>query len=179
MNQVNDFARRASALEWLLFDVDGVMTDGRLHYTERGEETKLFNVRDGLGIRLAQRVGLHLGILSGRSGPALERRARELDFEVLMVGSRDKVADLEVFCVEHETSAERVAYIGDDLQDLGVLGRCGLSFAPADAAPEVRDTVDCVLDASGGGGAVREMIERLLVARGEWDSILAHFRGEG
>ena len=169
------FARRAAALEWLLFDVDGVLTNGLLLYTRRGEQVKLFNVRDGLGFLLAQRAGLKLGLLSGRRSRPLERRATELDFDAVILGSSDKRETFEEFLHDHETTPERVAYVGDDLPDLPVVGRCALSFAPADAAPEVRAAAHVVLTARGGEGAAREMIERILKARGDWEQVVAHF----
>jgi 3-deoxy-D-manno-octulosonate 8-phosphate phosphatase (KDO 8-P phosphatase) len=169
------FARRATGLEWLLFDVDGVLSNGTLLYTRRGEEVKLFNVRDGLGFRLAQSAGLKVGLFSGRRSRPLERRASELDFDVVILGVKDKRAEFEKFLSTHDTAPGRVAYIGDDLPDLAVLGRCALSFAPADAAPEVLDMVHVVLEKGGGEGAAREMIERILKARGDWDSVLAKY----
>ncbi len=169
------FARRARGLEWLLFDVDGVLTDGRLLYTRRGEQAKLFHVRDGLGFRLAQRAGLKLGLLSGRRSRPLERRAAELDFDAVILGAHDKRKELDKFFSDYGTTPGRIAFVGDDLQDLPVLGRCALSFAPADAVAEVRDVVHTVLDARGGDGAGREVIERILKARGDWEQILASF----
>ena len=169
------FARRAQGLEWLLFDVDGVLTDGTLYYTRFGEWIKSFNVRDGQGFRLAQRAGLKLGLLSGRRSRALERRAAELDFDAVVLGSKDKIADWERFLARYHTTPRQVAFVGDDLGDLAVLGRCALSFAPADAVPEVRSVVHRVLDAAGGRGAAREVIELVLKARGDWDAILAEF----
>ena len=169
------FERRASRLEWLLFDVDGVLTDGSLHYTRWGELVKTFHVHDGMAFKLANRVGLRVGLLSGRRSRALEQRANDLGVDAQMLGVRDKNAVFGRFLDEFETSAGRVAFIGDDLPDLSVLGRCALSFAPADAVPEVRAVVQTVLNASGGQGAAREMIELLLKARGEWDSLLAGF----
>lgn len=172
-----DFAARAARLSWVLFDVDGVLTDGRLTYGPAGESRKVFDVRDGLGLKLLQRAGLKVGILSGRGGPALARRARELALDALLMGVDDKSAGLDGFLDGHGVGAEEVAYAGDDLPDLPVLRRCGLSFAPSDAAPEVRERVDCVLVARGGQGAARELAERLLKARGAWDAILAGFLG--
>lgn len=169
------FTRRATALEWLLFDVDGVLTDGRLYYGQRGELIKPFHVRDGLGLRLAQRAGLKLGLLSGRRSRPLERRAADLGLDAVILGSRDKLAGFEHFLTTHHTAPGRVAYIGDDLQDLAVLGRCALSFAPADAVPEVQAAVQIVLERPGGDGAVREMIELILKARGDWERLLSHF----
>ena len=169
------FARRAAGLEWLLFDVDGVLTDGHLYYTRWGEQIKRFHVQDGLGFRLAQRAGLKLGLLSGRRSRPLEKRAVELDFDDVMLGSADKAAAFEKFLAKHETTPRRVAYIGDDLPDLPVLGRCALSFAPADAAEEVRAAAQTVLQRPGGAGAVREMIEAILKARGDWEKLIARF----
>lgn len=169
------FARRAQGLEWLLFDVDGVLTDGHLVYTRFGEEAKVFHVRDGLALKLAQKVGLKVGILSGRKSKALEVRVHELGLDVLISGSRDKREDFETFLEEQGTQAGRVAYMGDDLPDLPVLGLCGLAFAPADAAAEVRDVVHRVLPQAGGQGAAREMIEQILKARGDWHRLLAEY----
>ena len=169
------FRQRAEALEWLLFDVDGVLSDGRLIYTRKGEEVKQFNVRDGLGFRLAQRAGLKLGFLSGRRSKPLEFRAKELDIDEVILGSGDKGADLDSFLERRSTSASRLAFIGDDLPDLPVLGRCGLSFAPADAVAEVQAVVHRVLTRRGGDGAVREMIELILRARGEWRRAIAPY----
>ncbi len=170
-----DLHHRAAVLDWLLFDVDGVLTDGRLYYTEHGEQIKTFHVRDGLGFRLAQRAGLRLGLLSGRRSAPLERRASEFDFDVVMLGRSDKHATFEAFLRQVDTTPDRVAYIGDDLPDLVVLRRCGLSFAPADATPEVRAIVDHVLSRPGGQGAAREMIELVLKARGVWEKRLARY----
>ncbi len=169
------FARRARRLEWLLFDVDGVLTDGSLYYTREGERLKRFNVRDGLALRLAQRAGLKVGLFSGRSSPALEARAAELGLDEVILGSSDKGADFERFLARHGTRPERVAYVGDDLIDLAVLGRAALSFAPADAASEVSAAVHVVLATAGGRGAAREMVEAILKARGEWEGIVAGF----
>jgi 3-deoxy-D-manno-octulosonate 8-phosphate phosphatase (KDO 8-P phosphatase) len=160
-----DFARRARALEWLLLDVDGVMTDGRLYYSAAGEEIKVFHVRDGLGIKLAQRAGLKVGILSGRQSGALARRAADLRLDALIQGRDDKDPAFDEFLAAHATTAERVAYIGDDVLDLPILDRAGLSFAPADAVEAVRSQVDHVLAAPGGAGAVREAVELLLAER--------------
>lgn len=169
------FAKSAAGLAWILLDVDGVLTDGRLVYTWRGEQIKIFNVRDGLAMRLAQGAGLRVGLLSGRKSRPLERRAAELDLDAVILGSGEKGGDFDRFLAEHKVSASEVAYIGDDLQDLPVLGRSGLSFAPADAAPEVRSVVHRVLETRGGEGAVREMIELILKARGDWQQAVARY----
>lgn len=170
-----EFARRAREIEWLVLDVDGVLTDGGLYYDRRGAGSVRFHVRDGLAIKLAQRAGVKTGVLTGRSSKAVKRRAAELDLDAIIVGSRDKGADFDAFLEQHATEAKRVAYAGDDLPDLPVLGRCGLSFAPADAVSEVRDVVQIVLSRPGGAGAVREMIEDILRARGDWERLAETF----
>lgn len=173
------FVRRAEQLEWLLCDVDGVLTDGTIYMDGRGESVKAFHVRDGLGIKMARSSGLKVGILSSRSSPALERRASQLGIDHLMAGQEDKATAFAEFLARHELTAAQVAYIGDDLNDLPVLARCGLSFAPADAAPELHAVVRLVLSHHGGRGAVREMVEHILRARGAWKQALSAFSLEG
>lgn len=175
----SDFSRRAAELEWLLCDADGVLTDGGLYYDRRGHAQLRFDARDGLGLKVAQLAGLKVGIMSGRQAAALERRANELKLDYLAMGVADKRAGLETFLRRHNTVARRIAYVGDDLPDLVVLGQTGLSFAPADAAQEVRDVVHRVLQSSGGRGAVREMVELVLRARGDWDELFSRFTFDG
>jgi 3-deoxy-D-manno-octulosonate 8-phosphate phosphatase (KDO 8-P phosphatase) len=174
-----ELVRRAARLEWLLLDVDGVFTDGSLLYSERGEELKSFHVRDGLGVKLAQRAGLKVGVLSGRTSRALARRARDLALDATILDRSAKGTAFERFCGEQGTTPERVAYVGDDLLDLPVLARCGLSFAPADAVAEVRERVHRVLAARGGSGAVRELVELVLRARGDWQRVAAPYLAGG
>lgn len=171
----DELARRAKALDWLLFDVDGVFTNGRLLYGAEGEQWKVFHVRDGLGLKLAQRAGLKVGILSGRGSEALEFRARELGIDAVIQERSDKDAAFSELLSEQGTAPERVAYMGDDFLDLPVMRRCALSFAPADAVPEVRERADRVLQSPGGGGAVREMCELVLQARGDWERLVERF----
>lgn len=173
-----EFARRAREIAWILLDVDGVLTDGGLYYDRRGAGLLKFDVRDGLAIKLAQRAGIRVGVLSGRSSRALKRRAAELDLDTVIAGSKDKAVDFEKFLEQHATEPKRVAFAGDDLPDLQVLGRCGLSFAPVDAVDEVRTVVHSVLTRSGGAGAVRELIEAILRARGDWERMLEPFSFE-
>jgi len=174
-----ELARRAADLEWILCDVDGVLTCGGLFYDRRGGVALRFNVRDGLGLKLAQAAGLRIGVISGRSNPAVDKRAAELKLDAVHTGVSDKRAEFEAFLDRHNTVARRVAYIGDDINDLVVLGQCGLSFAPADAVPEVKTVVHRVLDTTGGNGVVREMIEVLLRSRGDWDQIFSSFTYDG
>jgi len=172
-----DLVRRAQAIEWLLLDVDGVLTDGLLFYSGRGEMFKAFHVRDGLAIRLAREAGLQVGLLSGRRSAALVRRATELSLDAQLLGREDKERALRSFLAQNRLRPARVAYVGDDLQDLPAIVLCGLTFAPADAVPEVRAAVDRVVNAPGGHGAVREVVEWLLRARGSWESLTSRWTG--
>lgn len=171
----DELRQRAAAVEWVLSDVDGVLTDGRLYFGPDGEAWKSFHVRDGLGIHLARRAGLKVGLVSARGSAPLEARARELALDALITRREDKGAAFAEFLESHRVEARCVAYAGDDLVDLPILLRCGLSFAPADAAPEVRERVDCTLASRAGRGVMREMVEWLLRARGDWERAVDGF----
>lgn len=166
-------AARCSALELVLADVDGVMTDGSLLLLPDGGEAQAFHVRDGLGVVLAHRAGLRTGIVSGRASDAVARRAAELGMAVVRQGVRDKGEALREILRSEGLRAEQVAYIGDDVNDLAILGEVGLSAAPADAAPEVRLQAFMVTEAGGGRGCLREFLEAILRARGDWDRVVA------
>lgn len=171
-----EFERRARAIDWLLLDVDGVLTTGLVSYLSQGGEMLTFDIQDGQGIKLAQRAGIKVGILSGRGSGAARLRAEDLELDAAVLGRSDKGRAFAELCSRHAIDPSRVAAAGDDLQDLPLLLACGLSFAPADAVPEVREAVDCVLSRGGGRRAVRELIELLLKARGAWEEIVASFR---
>jgi 3-deoxy-D-manno-octulosonate 8-phosphate phosphatase (KDO 8-P phosphatase) len=172
----DEFARRAAAVEWLVLDVDGVLTTGLVSYLSQGGEMLSFDIKDGHGIKLLQRAGVKVGVLTGRSSGALRTRAEDLELDAVMIGRNDKAAAFAELCSRYRVEPARVAAAGDDLQDLPMLLACGLSFAPADAVAEVRDAVHCVLSRDGGRRAVRELAELLLRARGAWDGIVASFR---
>ncbi len=166
-----DFTARCRRLRWLLLDVDGVLTDGRLTYGADGGVAKTFHTRDGLGIRLLREAGLAVGTLSLRNDPAVAYRARELGLDAVLHGHAgsakgDKTAVFSEFLAARGLDAAAVAYAGDDLPDLPVLARAGLACAPADAAAAVRAAVHVLLTNRGGWGAVRELAELLLAARG-------------
>jgi len=163
-------AERCRALKLILTDVDGVMTDGTLLLLPDGGEAKAFHVRDGLAIVLAHRAGLRTGLLSGRASEVVARRGAELGMAVVRQGVRDKAAVLREILAEQGLAAHEVAYIGDDVNDLPVLAEVGLAAAPADAALEVRLAAFMVTDARGGGGCLREFVEAILRARGEWEA---------
>jgi len=162
---------RARRVEMILMDVDGTLTDGTLDVLPDGEEVKSYNVRDGLGILLAQLAGLRLGIISGKTSKALERRAERLRIFELHQGILDKTKALGEILAKQALPAEAVAYIGDDLGDVEVMKSVGLAAAVADAHPEVRRRAHYVCRAAGGRGAVRELIEFILEAQGKWDGV--------
>jgi 3-deoxy-D-manno-octulosonate 8-phosphate phosphatase (KDO 8-P phosphatase) len=170
-----ELERKARRLELLLLDVDGVLTEGQLHVGERGELFKSFSIRDGLAVKLAQDAGLEVAILSSRDSAIVTRRAAEVGIAEVLQGHEDKGAALHALLERRGLAATAVAYVGDDLQDLPVLLRVGLSAAPADAVAEVRERVDYVTSTAGGRGCVRELVERLLAARGAWDATLLRF----
>lgn len=168
-------AERCRALKLILSDVDGVMTDGSVLLLPDGREAKSFNIRDGLGIVMAHAAGLRTGLLSGRSSEVVERRAAELRMAVVRQGARDKGQALREILHSEGLRAEQVAYVGDDINDLPVLGQVGLSAAPADAAFEVRAQAFMVLSAAGGRGCLREFIDAILRARGDFERAAAAF----
>ncbi len=170
-------AARCRPLRLLLTDVDGVLTDGRLFLLPDGTEVKPFHIRDGLGIVLAQQHGLRIGILSGRSSENVARRAAELGIQIVLQGVRDKRAALLDLLAREGLRASQVAYIGDDLNDLALMREVGLSAAPADAVQEVRRRASLVTKARGGHGCLRELIETILRARGEWSAVVAAASG--
>ena len=172
----DEIERRARAIEWLVLDVDGVLTTGLVSYLSQGGEMLTFDIQDGHGIKLAQRSGIKVAVLSGRGSGSLRTRAEDLALDAVMIGRSDKGPAFAELCERHGIEPSQVASAGDDLQDLPLLLASGLSFAPADAVAEVRESVDCVLSRGGGRRAVREMVELLLQARGAWEEIVASFR---
>ena len=159
----------------LLLDVDGVLTDGRIIYNDRGEETKVFHVRDGLGLRLLMQAGIEVGVVTGRSSRALFHRCRNLGITRIYDGVSDKVAALESILAETGLEKDQTAFVADDLPDLGILQRVGLALAVADADPLVRQHAAWVTGAPGGKGALREIAEAILKAQGQWEQALERF----
>ncbi len=148
------------------------MTDGRIVYDDRGVETKRFHVRDGLGIKLWMQSGFAFAILSARTSEAVTRRASELGITSVRQGFENKNAIVEALFSELGVTPEQVCYVGDDLPDIAVMERVALAAAPADAATDAREVAQWVLRNKGGEGAVRELIERLLRAKGFWQELV-------
>jgi len=154
------------SIKLLLLDVDGTMTDGKITYTNSGEEIKSFCVKDGLAIVSWMRLGGYVAIVTGRESQIVTKRAKELQINYLYQGVKDKKAVVEEILKELDIGWESVAAIGDDLNDLPMLLRARKSYVPANANEYVKQKVDTILKASGGNGAVREMIEDLLQMSG-------------
>jgi 3-deoxy-D-manno-octulosonate 8-phosphate phosphatase (KDO 8-P phosphatase) len=162
-------------IKLLILDVDGVLTDGSIIYDNNGVETKIFSVKDGLGIRLLMEAGINLCIATGRSSSALNNRCENLGIVHIFDGLSDKSAILDLILDRVGVSAHEVAFIGDDLPDLALMQMVGLSIAVADAHKTVLENADMVTSAKGGAGAVREACETILKAQGLWENILESF----
>jgi 3-deoxy-D-manno-octulosonate 8-phosphate phosphatase (KDO 8-P phosphatase) len=165
--------RRAAAVRLMILDVDGVLTDGRLYFGPDGEALKVFDVRDGLGIKLLRDGGIEVAILSARRSPIVEVRARDLGIGRVVQGCADKSAGFTALCADTGRSPVECGFIGDDWADLSVLRRVGFAATVADAAPEVRAAAHWVAPAPGGRGAVRALAEFVLRAQGRFDALLA------
>lgn len=174
---MSDLAARAAKIELLLLDVDGVLTDGSVVYTDDGAELKRFHVRDGSGLKLWHNLGKRSAIVSGRRSKAVERRAAELGVAPVLQGRDDKVSALDAVLAATGLQPEQVCAIGDDLPDVPVARRVGLAVAVADACPELRAAAHYVTTVPGGRGAVRDLVEWLLKLRGEWDTVVGRYAG--
>ena len=163
---------KASDIRLIVSDVDGVWTDGRIIYLGEQREIKEFNVRDGLAVKLAQKVGITVALVTSRHSEALERRARELGIRELHQSAASKLEETERLALKLGLEFDQILYIGDDLPDLAPMMRAAISAAPSDAAPEVLNAAKWKLTTPGGRGAFRELVERLLRERGDWEAIV-------
>ena len=162
-------------IKLVILDDDGVLTNGGIIYNDNGVETKIFNVKDGLGIRLLMEAGIILCIATGRRSKALYNRCKNLGIDNIFDGVTDKAAILDLILDQSGVSASEVAFIGDDLPDLSLMKKVGISIAVADAHKTVLENADMVTSAKGGNGAVREACEAILKAQGLWENILERF----
>jgi 3-deoxy-D-manno-octulosonate 8-phosphate phosphatase (KDO 8-P phosphatase) len=169
---------RARSVKLLLLDVDGVLTDGSIIYSPDGQESKTFSTRDGLGLRLVQKAGLLVGLITARSSEVVQRRAENLGISLVFQGAGRKLEIFRRILAEQGIAPEQTAYVGDDWLDLPVLLRAGLAVAVADAAPEVLEVAHYVTDLPGGHGAVREVCDLILEAQGKREALLAEYRGD-
>lgn len=171
----DEFDRRAKRIRLLILDVDGVLTDGSIVYDESGREIKRFHVRDGFAIRSWQRAGHKVAVLSGRFSQAVAIRCRELGIEPIVQSSPQKGPAYWRILDSVGCRAEEVCVLGDDLPDLPMLLASGIGAAVADADPQVVGVASWVTRASGGRGAVRELVERLLTSQGRWQEVIDHY----
>ena len=162
---------KLAEIQLLVLDVDGVLTDGGLLLNREGEIQKRFDVRDGLGLRLLQQMGLSLAFLSGGQGGATEQRAQQLGIEHCLIGIKDKPPALMALQEQLQVTVEQTCFVGDDLNDLAVRNNVGLLLTPCDGCRPLRRQADAVLNQRGGHGAVRELAERMLQARGNWAAL--------
>ena len=166
---------KAQAIRLVIFDVDGVLTDGGLHYSDSGEETKIFDVRDGHGMKMLQASGVGLAIITSRTSQCVARRAENLGIDLLFQGVENKVSAFQELLSQLDLDPIACAYMGDDWVDLPILLRCGLALSVPEAPAVVRERVHYVTRASGGRGAVREACELVMQAQGTFQSRLAAF----
>jgi 3-deoxy-D-manno-octulosonate 8-phosphate phosphatase (KDO 8-P phosphatase) len=173
--QSPDALERARRVRLMVFDVDGVLTDGRLWYGPKGEVMKAFHSLDGHGVKLLQQAGIAAGILSGRSSAAVALRAAELGVAHVLQGIEDKRAAFAALLARLGLEPREAGYMGDDLPDLPVLAHCGFACAPREACAEVLRGAHYVASAPAGGGAAREVCEFLLRSQGRMESVLARY----
>jgi 3-deoxy-D-manno-octulosonate 8-phosphate phosphatase (KDO 8-P phosphatase) len=166
---------KLKGIKLLILDVDGVMTDGRIIMDNEGKEIKNFNVRDGHGLKILQRYGIKVAILTGRQSKVVSHRAKDLDIKYVYQKVFNKKDVFEKIMKNLKLSPDEAAFIGDDIIDIPVLRRVGFSVAVADAADVVRKSVDYVARNRGGHGAVREICEMILKAQGKWPEIAAKY----
>lgn len=162
-------------IKLLLLDVDGVLTDGSIILGPSELEIKIFNIQDGLGIKLAQAGGIDVGIITGRFSEAVKKRASELDIKILYQGQADKQETYQKIKQQLDLADDQIAYIGDDLPDLVILKQVGFSCAVADASDEIKKHVDFVTKRNGGKGAVREAIELILKNQKKWNAVIQKY----
>lgn len=166
---------KLNRIKMLLLDVDGVLTDGSIIYDDNGQDIKPFNVKDGLGIRLLMKANVQVGIITGRKSSALRHRCNNLGIDIIFEGIEDKKAALDFITKHHGISLNELAFMGDDLPDLPIMTRVSLAIAVADAHPLLKKRADMITTATGGRGAVREVCEEILKAKGLWEKTVESF----
>lgn len=166
---------KLSQIKLLLLDVDGILTDGKIIYSDSGEQIKSFNSRDGLGLRLLMDSNISVGIVTGRKSKALIHRCQNLGIDLIFDGIKDKALALARIIQQTGIQAQYIAFSGDDLIDLPAMTRVGFSFTVPNAPEEVKNHAQMITSARGGQGAVREICETILKARGEWDQIISKY----
>lgn len=162
----------AREIKLLLLDVDGVLTDGRLLFSNSGEELKAFSTLDGHGIKMLIKSGIQVGIITGRTSKLVERRARDLGIEILVQGREDKLVALDEILAGNNIHKAAICYVGDDFPDLAVMHAVGLSASVPNGHPDVKSAANLITERRGGEGAVREVADYLLKAQGLYQALL-------
>jgi len=170
--KVKKLKEKAEKIKAILFDVDGVLTDGGIYYSDNGDEVKRFNVKDGQIVKHLQDNGIFLGIITGRKSTMVERRAKELELDFYQQGIGNKIESFKIFKNRFMLRSSEIAYIGDDINDLPVLRKCGFSGTPKDARPYIKSAVDYVTDSKGGDGAFRDFADYILESKGLLSNIV-------
>jgi 3-deoxy-D-manno-octulosonate 8-phosphate phosphatase (KDO 8-P phosphatase) len=159
-------------IQLIIFDIDGVMTDGKLYFSASGDTLKGFNAKDGLGLKMLMQSGIEVAIITGRTSAIVAQRAKELGIEQVYQGQKNKVIAYDD-CQQHfKLAAEHIAYMGDDINDIPVMRKVGLSIAPANAQYEVQEIADYTCKVSGGDGAVREVCDMILKTQDKWQQAI-------
>jgi len=171
-------SQKAKNIKLAIFDVDGVFTNGKLYYNEQGEQTKAFSVQDGLGIKLLQRSGVTVAIITAKVSPIIETRMNQLGIEHIYQGYEKKLPAYNELLNKLKLSNEQVSYAGDDLPDLPLIQRAGLGIAVANAVTIVQEHADFITQQTGGRGAIREICELIMLSQGTLDAILKSYYAE-
>ena len=175
-NLSSDLTRKLASIQMLALDVDGILTNGHVTYDSSGQELKSFNIKDGLGIKLLQKAGVKVAIITGRVSPMVERRSKELAIDYVIQGREDKSTALKELVETSGIALEQIAYAGDDLPDYSAISIAGIGITVADAHPEIMAIADWVTPLAGGCGAVRQMCDALLISNGQYSHVTSDFR---
>ena len=176
LNLSAEFKKQLSTIKLLALDVDGILTDGRVTYDSAGQEHKSFNIKDGLGIKLVQKAGIKVAIITGRVSPMVERRSKELGLDYVIQGREDKGTALKELSSGSGISVKEMAYAGDDLPDYQALTLAGIALTVADAHPEIIEIADWVTPLGGGYGAVRQICDALLIGLNQYTDVTSAFK---
>lgn len=171
-SHLNTLAEKAKNIKALLFDVDGVLTDGGIIYDYQGRESKRFNVKDGMIIQYLRKANVLTGVITGRVSEVVKYRCDELELDMQFHGIKDKNAIYTQIKMDYNLSDDEIAYIGDDINDLSILQQCGLSATPADGHVTLKSRVDWVLQTPGGHGALRELADFIIENKGGYEALL-------
>ncbi len=177
-SNTENLKKKIQLIKALVLDVDGVMTNGSIIQDHEGRESKVFNAHDGLGLYLARVNGLIIGLITGRKTTVVEKRAKELKVKYLAMGAIDKIPHYEEFKEKFDLKDEEIAYVGDDILDIPVMLKCGLPISPENGRDEVKAVAEYTTQASGGNGAVREVIELIFKNQEKWDKVIGEFYGK-